>query len=808
MIVGGQSLVTSPPVFSHDGKKLLVCTGCTVSVFSTTTGMLITELEGHTERVTSIVVVPVAGTVGTKFSNYCWTASLDGMIFYWDFSTPDLLKKVNVQLPVHSFVIPNILSASLGRSDKASQNLYAFISVEDANKEVENGKHLHGSIQIYDLTNSTRAGGVLAETHKPETLAVSKSGEFVGIKKKQQLNIWRVPNKNLKSVNMKKLKLHHTRTLSCLAFHPTKCIVAAGDVSGRILIWRGFGKMRHSQDGGGKMKIDMGDRPGVRGEDDADSCSTWHWHSSEIKFLMFSSDEAYLFSGAKEGVIVVWQLDMGNKTYKPNIGSPLMYFTDSPDPSLSCVSCEDNQIHLLRMPSMDIIKSISGIKPPLILSELQGDRSRVTIGCDRSIGFVALPTKDYRIQFFSLLDGTDISHLQVIERNYDPVDETTVFISLVEVSDDGSMMSTVEEKLPEMGIGGLISLKFWIRGSHTGQYTLSTIIYEPHNNAGVSDMAFCPGRSMAVSTSYCGNFKVWVNNSSFIHSGDEIQEKGGWRCQSVSSYKEIPMTAAAFSGDGSVLAVAAETKITLWDPLNNVLVAIIGDSLGPIRRLAFVGSSEYIMSFSSGTKADLVVWNISNLSRHWSYKLLVEDICCTRSETRVAVLALLSSSDKSISAGKDGMVLVFDVENPIPVSTWFVKKAKGGRLSFINNKLGEATDGKLLLAYINGEHNYVLFDPSNVKEQEDLIPKSARRPQSYAHDENVSHGYASIYGELPSFDLTKARSSDSIPFVSSKRPWETIFSGSSHALPPLSKLCSPFLESLLEKAEKQTVLSQ
>lgn len=41
MIVGGQNLVSSAPVFSHDGKKLLVCTGCTVSVFSTSTGMLV-----------------------------------------------------------------------------------------------------------------------------------------------------------------------------------------------------------------------------------------------------------------------------------------------------------------------------------------------------------------------------------------------------------------------------------------------------------------------------------------------------------------------------------------------------------------------------------------------------------------------------------------------------------------------------------------------------------------------------------------------------------------------------------------------
>lgn len=38
------------------------------------------------------------------------------------------------------------------------------------------------------------------------------------------------------------------------------------------------------------------------------------------------------------------------------------------------------------------------------------------------------------------------------------------------------------------------------------------------------------------------------------------------------------MTAAAFSADGSVLAVAAETVITLWDPDKNVLVAVVGES--------------------------------------------------------------------------------------------------------------------------------------------------------------------------------------------------------------------------------------
>ena len=58
-------------------------------------------------------------------------------------------------------------------------------------------------------------------------------------------------------------------------------------------------------------------------------------------------------------------------------------------------------------------------------------------------------------------------------------------------------------------------------------------------------------------------------------------------------------------------------------------------------------------------------------------------------------------------------------------------------------------------------------------------------------------GYASIYGDLQKLEPKKEVSD--VPFVPSDRPWETIFSGSSHVLPPLTKLCSAFLSSLLEK---------
>jgi NET1-associated nuclear protein 1 (U3 small nucleolar RNA-associated protein 17) len=81
--------------------------------------------------------------------------------------------------------------------------------------------------------------------------------------------------------------------LTTLAFHPSQRIVAGGDATGRILIWRGFGKAKFS----GNPDAANEDRDGVRGQDDADSCTTLHWHSSGVKFLKFDSDGAYLFSG-------------------------------------------------------------------------------------------------------------------------------------------------------------------------------------------------------------------------------------------------------------------------------------------------------------------------------------------------------------------------------------------------------------------------------------------------------------------------------------------------------------------------------
>ncbi|XP_047316571.1 WD repeat-containing protein 75-like [Impatiens glandulifera] len=815
MIRGGRSVVSAPPAFSNDAKKLLICTGNTISIFSTSTGLQVTELEGHASAVTSVVVVPSL-TPASKILCYCWTASLDGTIRYWDFSAPELMKTISIQFPIFCMVIPNF-SCQPAESGSKEGDLFAYLSIEKQKIS------LRGQICKFNLTKGRLAGGAtLAETSDPELITVCNSTRFLGIRDKRKLRLWKLTEKDSERANIKKIVLHHTKKLTALAFHPSERIVAAGDETGRILIWRGVGNLTFSVTNGRLTKSEE-DRPGVRGDDDANSCTTLHWHSAEVNLLFFSSDGAYLYSGGKEGVFVLWHLDTGKKRFLPRIGSPLKYFLNSSDPSLASISCTDNRVHLLKMPSMEILKTISGIKPPSFVPKaIASSYSRFAF--DTGAGLVALLTENYCIQLFSLLDDREISEVQVCERNHQPGDEITVIITMVAISPDGSLMSTVENRLPEEEIGGLVCLKFWECQPLNKDFCLSTIIYEPHRDASLSAIAFHPTRRITVSCSYGGDFKVWVETNA-AKPRDKLLQKNGWTCHAVGSYKNKPMTAAAFCLDGSVLAVAAETVITLWDPLKNVLISVIGDSLEPIVALSFVSSSEYLVSASRGSNAQLSIWKMANLSLDWSYKIHIEALAYKPNDpSSFAVLAIFTEAAKRSACNKieapdvDGAILLFSAADPVPVATWFVRKAVGGGIAFLNNKSQDAFENTTtndkkepILVYMNGDHEYVLFDlDRSTHSIETVISSSHGDDKSTTIQQTAGQGggYLAMYGELPEFDMKtndNNPSESSTPIVPSGRPWETIFSGSTHSLPPLTKLCASFLESLLEMRSTTTV---
>lgn len=110
MLTGGGSLVYRAPVFSSDGKKLLVPTDQTVSVYSVATGLLVSELVGHKGQVTTVILGPPnANGDTTKPFCHCWTSSLDATIRIWDYDSATLLQTIQISRPVVSMAIPDFL---------------------------------------------------------------------------------------------------------------------------------------------------------------------------------------------------------------------------------------------------------------------------------------------------------------------------------------------------------------------------------------------------------------------------------------------------------------------------------------------------------------------------------------------------------------------------------------------------------------------------------------------------------------------------------------------------------------------------
>lgn len=52
-------------------------------------------------------------------------------------------------------------------------------------------------------------------------------------------------------------------------------------------------------------------------------CTRLHWHAQTVRSLSVSRDSTYVYSGGDEGVLVIWRVSNGEKTYLPRLGSAI-----------------------------------------------------------------------------------------------------------------------------------------------------------------------------------------------------------------------------------------------------------------------------------------------------------------------------------------------------------------------------------------------------------------------------------------------------------------------------------------------------
>ena len=165
-----------------------------------------------------------------------------------------------------------------------------------------------------------------------------------------------------------------------------------------------------------------------------------------------------------------------------------------------------------------------------------------------------------------------------------------------------------------------------------------------------------------------------------------------WNCHSVGFWRDAPITAGAFSGDGSLLALAFQDTVTLWSPGSNALrgtlvfpqlcagPAAMGAGQAPpsVDCMGFAGLSPFLVASSRGQ--GLVVYNLLTSSIAWCYTYASPESTFTTS-LAFDRLGLATSSRFALGVGGRGggaLVLIFDAASVdgVPVASVHVPGAR------------------------------------------------------------------------------------------------------------------------------------
>ena len=677
--------------------------------FSTATGApLGVPLVGHTADVTSVAFHPAhpGGQV-------LLTASLDGTIRSWNAQDGSAGAVLAAPGPVESMAVPG------GRSQHARDVI--FLSCWQRRGEDDGAEG--GRVHAFSLGKG-KSVDKLAKMLVPPPLVASPRGTFLGTFERNTVTVWPLAQRETgASLEKRALRLRHTKHVTALAFDVNDGSVAAGDATGRILLWHGFANACAPSRGEttaaepDKDAPDAPDAPnavanavanaGRRADGDDLPCSTFHWHAQSVGCLQFTRDGAYLLSGGKEAVLVLWQLETGKKSYLPRLGAEITHLCCFPeDPARVAAAHADNAVRVVSLAALAVESVARGVRPapltrsnPAFLKEnaraiVAGHVARTQpapcVVLDPRSKLVALAASGASLQLFDAARDAHVADLAVAPRNLvsgdggseEPMEP---YVSHAAFSPDGSILVTVDRRserpTPRLEFGeeptdGVTidadaerapeeTLRIWTRDEalvrdemgpvaeprrdaandarelardDTRQslgFTCVCVCDAPHANA-VSSVSVRGSaldkryRAMACTTSADGEAKMWVPAAT-ARGG----ERAGWRCRSGVAHAGLPpppLTAGAFSHDGSLYATASE-DVVVWDPEtcekrhvfaepkrfgapNGSERRRSGFGHGPVRKnlvsdLAFVAGEPLL---ASASPAGLVVWNLATLT--------------------------------------------------------------------------------------------------------------------------------------------------------------------------------------------------
>lgn len=694
MLQGGGQITSRKAILVGDAQ--LACTnGSKIRVYSSLgSGELLFEMEGHTDEVTDLCLRPKTSASDVSGAGRVFSCGKDGSLREWDTSNGTC---------VASWELPDRRPAESVVVLDHTAYVSFFWRGEDA-----------GRVLAYDLAGG-QADEVRIKLSTPRPVVCSGLRQhIVATCDRHTVLVWNVEREGFG--RRRALRMHHTKAITCVAVSPDGSRIAAGDVTGRILIWhdlnRAFTAMA-SKDGAvkGKDARNSGELQDDEGfvEHEEPPAASVHWHAHAVGCLSFSADGRYLLSGGEEAVLVVWDVQTSGRAYLPRLGGPLTGIAPCPDdPARYCLRQSDNTLRVVNIASMMIECSIHGIRPVP-----RGVRV-APVTFEGRFGHAVVVGDHSMLQFFDVSRDMHVDRLQLSRRNIVSMsgeEGESASVQAICFDESASILVSVEHSADNH------LLKFWDRSPDAQRqygtpYRLNTLAENPHRTASgnhaITGLALCrliPSPSeMALSSSSTaatrsgaaatlvatcstsGNFALWE-----MHRGDAQQRNTAaftWRKMAcIPGHHGDPLTGVAFSSDGSLLAVAGDRgALSLWDTAScsfagELPPAFVGENLrnpsfpsaGPsdgegdpalraITKVFFLpGSPVMVYVCASG----IAVYDIMSLDVVWSAEL--DHICSAAADPASGHWAV-------VLGGTNRVLLLFEGQSNRPKMGWTIRQ--------------------------------------------------------------------------------------------------------------------------------------
>ncbi|KAI9204433.1 WD40-repeat-containing domain protein [Polychytrium aggregatum] len=745
-----------PPVFTKDSGYLFCATESTIKIFSVATGHAVRSIVGHTDTVTATFLNP-------ENHLQLYSGSLDGTIRLWDFNDAILLKSWNIGEPIQHMCV-----------SKAEPS-FLFVAIQNPGQN-------SSSVLKFNVAQKTVKWEVIM-TLKGTIfrIEVDPSGEYlVAGSTSQRFKVLHLPTKTQEIYSLDGVEL------STFAIHPTEPAVAVGDSDGQITLWYCLRT------------------PFVA----APVTTTLHWHAHRVNGISFTADGAYMLSGGEEAVLVVWQLETRNKQFLPRLNSEIVSVTVSPTGSLFALGHRDNSIRIISSVNLTVRQAVAGLKIAQENRELYPLSTGLVV--EPRENAVCLNGSPGTLQFYNPFADRHVMELEITSGNRVSRQEDREIIRPHVVhaafSKTGDWMTTVDTR-DDGEFDPELYLKFWTFDHNSRSYAVNTRVDNPHDGA-IHGLAFRQASSEPLLAVTCGNdkkFKIWQLNTA--HSDDDEKEETYWSCRSVGFYKESAISHVTFSEDGSILAVACENDLTLWNPLTNALHAVLTypPPTNTIRNICFTSGSEpYVVAV---TDTHIHVWNLLTCTIWWSVR--VGDVAHCASDPKSAHFAVVLTG----SSDYKSKIAVFHPSSPVSVHNWNVDEDIVSLTFFARADNTARSNSGMSVLILNNKYQLQLVSGEQLGGSDEASQEQEQGQQEQIRESIAPSLFSSIYGkaavtepETQSFATAATKSAEnyaeSTPYLeAAARVHKTVafLESPSHVLPPPTKLITAFFEHLLEQ---------